>query len=233
MRMTTLRLVTYNVHKCRGIDWRVRPARIVRVLREIDADVIAIQEILAGQSAYIAAELGMSHVFGIARQHAGQDYGNAVLSRFPIVSSTTQDLTIRRREPRICLRADIAVEHTMLCLFAVHLGTSYLERRQQVAKLMSAEVLGSTALSGPRVVVGDFNEWTRGLVTRTLSHHFESADIAYHLKRTRTYPGILPIMHLDHVYYDPELKLEGMHLHRSGTALRASDHLPLVAEFVV
>ncbi len=228
-----LRLATYNVHKCRGMDLRVKPARVVRAIRELRADVIAIQEVFAQQAEYISSELGIASVFGPARKYVGEEYGNAVFSRFPILSSGNYDLTIRRREPRRCLRTDFQIGGTLLHLFAVHLGTSYFERRRQVAKLMSPEVLWNPELKGARAVVGDFNEWTRGLVTRTLSEHLESADIAYHLQRSRTYPGFLPLLHLDHVYYDPELQLTGMHLHRSAIALAASDHLPLVAEFRV
>jgi endonuclease/exonuclease/phosphatase family metal-dependent hydrolase len=98
---------------------------------------------------------------------------------------------------------------------------------------MSRDVLLSPDLRYPRLVLGDFNEWTRGLVSRVLQEEFESVDIMLHLKRRRTYPGVLPIMHLDHMYFDRELLLEKFSLHRSSMALMASDHLPLVAEFQV
>jgi endonuclease/exonuclease/phosphatase family metal-dependent hydrolase len=80
-------------------------------------------------------------------------------------------------------------------------------------------------------VLGDFNEWTRGLATRLLAEELESADIRHHLRRRSTYPGPLPFLHLDHVYHDPALELVTLRLHRSRTALVASDHLPLVADF--
>jgi endonuclease/exonuclease/phosphatase family metal-dependent hydrolase len=66
-----------------------------------------------------------------------------------------------------------------------------------------------------------------------LQHEFESVDIQLHLNRRRTYPGVLPLMHLDHMYFDRDLALEEFLLHRSRMALVASDHLPLVAEFRV
>jgi endonuclease/exonuclease/phosphatase family metal-dependent hydrolase len=69
------------------------------------------------------------------------------------------------------------------------------------------------------------------LVTRTLSRHLHSADAKQFLKRSRTYPGVIPFLHLDHIYYDDALKLVDMHLHRTPAALVASDHLPLVGEF--
>ena len=96
---------------------------------------------------------------------------------------------------------------------------------------MSRDVLLSSRLRHPRLVIGDFNEWTRGLVSRMLEQEFESVDVQLHLKSRRTYPGVLPIMHLDHMYFDRELALEEFLLHRSRGALVASDHLPLLAEF--
>jgi endonuclease/exonuclease/phosphatase family metal-dependent hydrolase len=97
--------------------------------------------------------------------------------------------------------------------------------------LVSREVLLSPKLKHPRLILGDFNEWTNGLVSRMLRQHFESVDIQLHLNRRRTYPGVLPIMHLDHMYFDRHLALEEFLLHRSRHALMASDHLPLLAAF--
>jgi endonuclease/exonuclease/phosphatase family metal-dependent hydrolase len=116
-------------------------------------------------------------------------------------------------------------------VFNVHLGTAFLERRHQGRMLVGPEILCNPELHGPRLVLGDFNEWTYGLASRLLASHLQSVDIRYHLSRARTYPGALPLLHLDHVYFDPSLELERLMLHRSRTALIASDHLPLVADF--
>ena len=86
-------------------------------------------------------------------------------------------------------------------------------------------------MQGPRILLGDFNEWVRGLTTKLMSSHLKSADLKLHLRRSRTYPGVLPFLHLDHIYYDDHLTVENLHLHRSRTSLIASDHLPLVADF--
>ncbi|HKS40871.1 MAG TPA: hypothetical protein VJX74_09700, partial [Blastocatellia bacterium] len=83
------------------------------------------------------------------------------------------------------------------------------------------------------IMLGDFNEWTRGLATRLLASHLVSADVRVHLPRAKTYPGVLPFLHLDHIYFEDSLDQEGMVLHRSRVALIASDHLPLVADFRV
>ena len=80
------------------------------------------------------------------------------------------------------------------------------------------------------MILGDFNEWMRGLATRTLSSLFESIDIHAHLQRRRTYPGIFPVLHLDHIYYEGDVEVRSVELPRTRKALMASDHLPLVAD---
>jgi endonuclease/exonuclease/phosphatase family metal-dependent hydrolase len=235
-----LRVVTYNIHKCRGMDRRIRPARIVEVLREIDADIIALQEVLSvpdsaheeDQAQYIARRLGMEHRLGENRKLKGGAYGNVVLSRLPIVAAYNYDISVVGRERRGCQRVDVALGGGQaLHVYNAHLGTSFFERRQQARRLLEAEILSSDQIPGPRILLGDFNEWTRGLASRLLSEHFRSADIRLHLPGPRTYPGIWPLLHLDHIYFDRALELERASLHRGRTAMVASDHLPIVADF--
>lgn len=227
-----MRVATYNIHKCRGMDWKVNPERIAAVLREIDADAIALQEVLKSQAELLSRETGFALEFGTARQLHGCDYGNAILSRGRVLSSAVFDLSVSGREPRSCLRVDWENGiHVPVQLFAVHLGTSFFERRKQAAKLLSPEVLGTPNPSLPRIVLGDFNEWTRGLTTNMLRQHLESSDVKLHLGRSRTYPGVTPFLHLDHIYHDSALRLLNLYLHRTKAALLASDHLPLVADF--
>ena len=84
-------------------------------------------------------------------------------------------------------------------------------------------------VDGTKIILGDFNEWMRGLATRTLSSLFKSIDIYEHLKRRRTYPGLFPVLHLDHIYYEGHVEVRGVELTALAPALMASDHLPLVA----
>ncbi len=235
-----LRVATYNVHKCRGLDRRVRPERIVQVLREIDADVVAMQEVLGAHdrgeddhAQFMAAELGFHSCFGENRRLNGAAYGNLLLSRFPLKLVRNHDISTDGRERRGCLRADIKIAEATFHLFNVHLGTSFLERRRQARKLVDADILGDPRLHGARIICGDFNEWTRGLTTHVLSRRFRSINTRTHLGRSRTYPGILPFLHLDQIYFDARVRLDHALLHRSRTALIASDHLPLVADFQV
>ena len=110
------------------------------------------------------------------------------------------------------------------------MGTSYFERRQQVRHLLSANHLDD-GLTGPRVLVGDFNEWINGLTTRMLSEKFESLNLELHVRRRRSYPGFLPLVHLDHIYFERPLHVEKAELIRTRLSKVASDHLPLVATF--
>jgi endonuclease/exonuclease/phosphatase family metal-dependent hydrolase len=235
-----VRMVTYNVHKCRGMDRRVRPDRILAVLQAVGADVIALQEVLwhpggapqIDQAGYLARGLGYELATGENRQLAGAAYGNAVLSRFPLRGCINNDLSVAGRERRGCFQTEVLCAPGLtMHVFNVHLGTGFYERRRQAHSLLRqlADYHGPTA----RVILGDFNEWTKGLTSRMLANHLRTADIRAHLNWRRTYPGLFPVLHLDHIYYDPELKLETLNLYRGNPALLASDHLPLVADFLL
>jgi endonuclease/exonuclease/phosphatase family metal-dependent hydrolase len=238
---TRIRVATYNIHKCRGLDRRTSPERIAAVIIELEADVVALQEVLDvqngrpefDQARQIKSKLaGYGWGFGENRRLHGGAYGNMTLSRFPVQVCHNYDVTWRHRERRGCLRTDVLLgKGTVLHVFNVHLGTSFIERRHQARKLLSDDVLNGIERRGPRIVVGDFNEWTRGLASRLMGEAFEVVEPRAFLRHARTYPGVLPLFHLDHFYYDKQLSLKSFRLHRSRKALIASDHLPLVAEF--
>jgi endonuclease/exonuclease/phosphatase family metal-dependent hydrolase len=229
-----LRIVTYNVHRCRGLDGRTRPDRIAAVLRDIDADVVALQEVLgagptgASHAEEIGAALGMGWVMAPARQLRGHQFGNAVLSRFPITHHLAHDLSWKTCEPRRLQRVDIAVDGVTLHVYNVHLGTAILERRHQAQRL--AAIVLDRHVAGPKLVLGDFNEWMRGLATTLLSAKLHSVDLGNYLRRRRTYPGVFPVLHLDHIYYAGRLEIMRIDLPRTRLSLVASDHLPLVAD---
>ena len=237
-----LRIASYNIHKCRGIDGRIRPARVLEVIRQLHADVIAMQEIVnadseqpeLGQARYLAENLdGYKPCFGENRILHGGPYGNMTLSRFPILFCHNYDVTWKHRERRGCLRTDISVGQTPVHFYNIHLGTGFVERRHQARKLLSSDILHDAKLRGPKIVAGDFNEWTRGLASRLMGDAFQSIDLKKFLRYRRTYPGVIPFLHLDHVYFDHRLRLQSFRLHRSREALVASDHLPIVAEFTL
>ena len=239
--MSIIRIATYNIHKCVGLDRKYRPERIAEVLREIDADIIALQEVsnnsltveIGRQAEFISKTLLMDFRLGHNRFINGGEYGNAVLSRLPIKDHKNYDISVKRYERRGCLWAGIEIGSSELQFLNVHFGTSFFERRLQVKKLLADEALGSSLLSGKCIIAGDFNEWTNGLTTKLLRKQFKSVEPKLHLGKSRTYPGILPLFHLDNIYFDRAFSLQRAWLHRSRKSLIASDHLPIVAEFLV
>src|SRR5438093_584668 len=138
-----VRVVTYNVHKCRGLDRRVRPGRIIDILGRIDADIIALQEVCSiegrsreeDQARFIAEELGLGFAFGENWRFKGGRYGNVVLTRFPIQIHRNYDITTMNRQPRGCLRTDVKLGASTLHVFNVHFGTALLEHRAQAHRL--------------------------------------------------------------------------------------------------
>jgi endonuclease/exonuclease/phosphatase family metal-dependent hydrolase len=243
--MHRFRIATYNIHKCRGVDGRVHPERIARVLEEVNADIVSLQEVVSHEGAplskdgadhqadYLAGRLGFFGAMGEARKHGGGAYGNVTLSRWDFKMVRPIDITIGAREQRVALRTDIRLGGHILHLFNVHLGTAVGERRKQALRLLDRDLLRAIDISGPRIVLGDFNEWVRGLVTKTLVAEFHLTDLHAHLTRARSYPALLPLLHLDHIYCDHHLRVEKAFFHRSRRSLIASDHLPLVADLVL
>lgn len=229
-----LRVATYNIHRCRGMDRRVRPERIAALLATIDADIVALQEVIGpgvtgGHAEELGAALGMGWIMAPTRELRRHQFGNVILSRWPIREHAQIDLSWKTCEARCAQRAAIEVgEAGVLHVYNAHLGTALLERRYQAPRL--AEWVTNQRVAGPKILLGDFNEWGRGLVADILAERLNSIDLYPHLKRRRTYPGFFPVLHLDHIYFSGNIAVERVELPRSRLALVASDHLPLVAD---
>jgi endonuclease/exonuclease/phosphatase family metal-dependent hydrolase len=237
VRSVDLRIVTYNIHRGRGMDRRVRPERIAEVLAEIDADVIALQEVIGpgrggpGHAEGIGAALGMGWVMAPARELRQHQFGNVILSRFPIRDHAQHDLSWKTMEPRNSQRAEIDLGPGRIQIYNVHLGTALLERRYQAGRL--ATWVHDRRIAAPKIVLGDFNEWARGLAADILGERLKSVDLFPHVRRRRTYPGFFPLLHLDHIYYLGNVEIRAISLPRTRLAKMASDHLPLIAEIRV
>jgi endonuclease/exonuclease/phosphatase family metal-dependent hydrolase len=239
--MRRFRVATYNIHKARGMDGRTSIDRIARVLEEIDADVIALQEVVSQEGAgkenhqahFLSHNLGYWAAIGETRKHNGGIYGNVTLSRRQFYGVRQFDVSVPGKEKRGVLRTDIPISREVIHIFNTHLGTSFFERRKQAQRLVEEDLLKAVDISGPRVLLGDFNEWVQGTVTRMLRSEFRDTDLRRHLPRCRAYPMALPLLKLDHIYFDSHLEVENAKFHITPRSLVASDHLPLVADFRV
>ncbi len=235
-----MRLVSWNIHGGRGRDGRCDPARIAALLRDMKCDVAALQEVgdvhrggsetdLADQASWLGRRLGWFAAYGPNLVLRGRPYGNAILSRFPIADAHNYDLSVPRREPRGCLRADLALpDGQSLHVFDLHLGLSGGERRKQAAMLFSADLLRDTALAAPLVLCGDFNMWSPlpGPIFRLLrTALFDAAVLAR--SRRATYPSALPLLRLDRAYVDAGVEVKGCGVVNDPRTRAASDHLPL------
>ena len=233
-RTATVRIATYNIHRGRGLDGRTRLQRIAAVIAAVDADIVALQEVIGaspvkpGQAAELGASLGMGWVMAPTRHLRNALFGNVVLSRFPVKHHVQHDLTWKTCEPRNVQRVDLEVGAHVLHLYNVHLGTALLERRHQATRL--ASLVHDRRVTGPKIVLGDFNEWARGLATDILAERLDSVDLRQHLRRRGTYPGFFPILHLDHIYFEGRVEVLRVSMPRDRLTLMASDHLPLVAD---
>jgi endonuclease/exonuclease/phosphatase family metal-dependent hydrolase len=228
--MGALRIASYNVHRAIGIDGRRDPERILAVVREIDADVLALQEVESrqlgdGMLDWLARETGFEAIAGATLEHDGGHYGNGLLSRCPVKASGLRDLTWRRREPRGAIAADIECDGRPLRVVATHLGLRPAERRAQVLELLQLFTWGEEDRA---VLLGDLNEWFLwGRPLRRLHRHFEETPAL------ATFPSRLPLLALDRIWSHPGAMLRGVEVHASPLARVASDHLPLVARLEV
>jgi endonuclease/exonuclease/phosphatase family metal-dependent hydrolase len=224
--MGKLRLASYNVHRGIGRDRRCDPQRILGVLREMDADVYALQEVEAHDDggdmlAWLGSELGYQAIAGTTLQRHDGHYGNGLLSRCPAHAIDLVDLSWRRREPRGAIAADIRCDGHVLRVVATHLGLRPAERREQVERLVR---LFSWKEDDRAVLMGDLNEWFLwGRPLRHLHRYFEQTQAI------ATFPARRPVLALDRLWTHPGSMLRGLRAHATPLARIASDHLPLVA----
>jgi len=225
-----LRVATYNVHACIGTDRRHDPDRVAKVIAELDADVVALQEFTYPASVALETRTPVvlttldryECALGPTRQNGTHCFGNALLTRHPIVEVHRIDLSIERREPRGALAATLDVGGTLLHVLAAHLGLRIHERRFQVRQIL--KYLDSVRHTWS-VVLGDFNDWLPG---RSVAHVLDRR--MGRQPRPASFPVYLPIVPLDRIWVQPTRALRRAFAHVTPTARVASDHLPVVAE---
>lgn len=223
-----LRIATYNVHRCIGTDGRHDPHRVAEVLRELDADVVSLQEVTkrAGgprdldQLQILAAATDLQPVEGPTLQIERGHAGNAILSRLEILDVRRFDLTVQPHEPRGAIDVDLLHGGERIRVITTHLGLRQFERRKQLASLGEIVARDPDATT---IVLGDLNAWWRpGEVARALGSGFAAP-------RTPTFPSWWPLLPLDRVLVRPEHALLDLRAHVSPGSYVASDHLPVEA----
>ncbi len=235
-----LRIVTWNIHKGIGTDRVYRLRRIVQVLRDLDADVVCLQEVDRGvprsrredQSERLATELGYEHkALGLNVRVKGGMYGNLTLSRYPLEDIHNVDLTIppKKRRSGLVARVVTGPPHGWL-LANVHLGLMHLERRVQVKRLLKHLFEGAEP-DQPLVIAGDWNEWATRVVRSVIRDH------GFHLARSdrrprgeRTWPSTRPFLSLDKILYRDPVRCHHVVCVLDEVTRAASDHLPLMVE---
>jgi endonuclease/exonuclease/phosphatase family metal-dependent hydrolase len=224
-----LTVATYNVHRCIGVDGRHDPARVAGVLRELDADLIGLQEVASrcgqagdvDQLAFFAQETGHAAVAAPTLTLARGECGNALLSRLPIRSVRRLDLSLPRREPRGALDVEVERNGQPVRVIVTHLGLRVSDRLTQVGRLL--ELLG-TDTDGSVVILADVNEWLPAAPALRWLHARLGPSRA-----VRTFPSWRPLFALDRIWAQPFATLRAVERLVTPLTRVASDHLPVRA----
>lgn len=227
----SLGLASYNIHRCYGGDGLHRPDRIRHVLRDLNAHVVALQEVellrdAPGLLDYLCESTGWFAVEGLTLTRDAGDYGNALLTSLPVESVRRIDLSFRQREPRGALQVTLKHDNYRFCVVATHLGLRAGERRAQLRALLQAIQTddGSPRQPDATVLMGDLNEWLWwARPRRWLSNTFTETGTP------ATYPARWPLFSLDRILARPAGVLRDVTAVKNPLTRIASDHLPVIA----
>jgi endonuclease/exonuclease/phosphatase family metal-dependent hydrolase len=236
-----LRLMTYNIHKCiGGVDRKYDPERIRGVIAGEQPDFVLLQEVdhfthrsnRDRQVDLLGDLLGFRHRtwFPNVKVRAGGEYGNAILSRFPLTDTRNIDLTIPPKKRRSVLHARYRVRldrtHSRTVhVYNMHLGLAGYERKAQLRKFLSSEPFIQLHPETPIIIAGDFNDVWGTLGPKIL----EPAGFRGVTRPMRTFPAWGPVRALDSIYVRGPVDILSCGRSDSPLSRRASDHLPLIA----
>ncbi len=238
-----LRLMTYNVHGCSGMDGRVSPRRVAQVIRGQSPDIVALQELDLGrrrsraedQAKLIARELGMHVVFCPTLTRGEEHYGHALLSRWPIEvvkrARLPHDATSWWQEPRSAIWARIDVSGQQVNVITTHLGLGPNERVLQVKALLGEEWLGGIPPEEPVVLCGDFNALPGSAPYKLAASRLRDVQAPKPgFRPVGTFSSLHPLVRLDHIFTSAHFERHTVVVVRSDLTRVASDHLPLLAD---
>ena len=238
------RIVSYNIHKgIGGVDLRYRPERIVDTIAHYEPDIVLLQEVDDGvprsrrhrQVDTIADALGMRYrAFQANVRLRIGDYGNATLSHYPIKAHRNVELTIPFKKRRRALVVRMALSgdegrHQTIWIANVHLGLAGFERRMQVKRLLASGPMRRVRANTPLILGGDFNDPFHRLERPVI----EPAGFRPVAGPMNTFPAAIPMQSLDRFYYRGPLTVEGAFVGHTLLARQASDHRPVIADFVL
>ena len=229
-----VRVASYNLHRCVGVDRTCDPARVASVVRELDCEIVGLQEVdnspgelpTSMQLEYLAQSTGMTGVAGTRIiRHLGH-YGNALLTRSRVKAVRRHDLSFGSREPRGVLDVDLEIGDVDCRVLVTHLGLGPGERRHQMRKVLT--LVAETPVEEPLLLLGDLNEWLPFRAPLRWLHALFGRPPA-----VRSFPAFLPLFALDRIWARPRGSLLAVRAHASPLARAASDHLPVVGEWAI
>jgi len=233
-----VRLLSYNIHKCiGGIDRRYEPKRVLETIGHYSPDIVMLQEVDDGckrslrhrQVDLLGDKLGLRHRawFPNVRTGCGGDYGNAILSRFPLTEAVNVDLSVPLKKRRSVIHARCTLKNQTFHIANMHLGLFGPERKAQIRKFLSR--VTELDDDDPMVVAGDLNDVWHTLGPKMLA----PAGFSSVHRPLRTFPAYAPVRALDGFYVRGNARLVSMQRSRLEVAKRASDHLPLIGEIEI
>lgn len=241
-----LRVMTYNIHACRGTDGKWSPERIAEVIAASAPDIVALQEVDVGrsrsggidQAVLIADRLGMTLQFSPAMRVMEEQYGDAILTAWPSRLIRTGRLPGLRLfpnlEPRGALETHVNVRGVDVRMMTTHLGLLRRERMSQVEELLGSDWIGRPDDSGPVVLGGDFNFLSRSRAYRRLTSVLKDVQLAPGAGAAHaTFPSRYPRFRIDYIFVSPDVQVQAVQSIRTPLTRLASDHLPLVADLAI
>ena len=223
-------VASYNIHQCLGVDDRKDPERTTRVIAELDAKLVGLQEVhstflQSPQLDTLTRSTGLSIISGPTMHRSDGHYGNVLLTGHSPLAVRHIDLSFPGREPRGAIDAQLNIQGRSVRVIVTHLGLNTRERQYQVERLSDSLLPQEHDLL---LLMGDFNEWFPFrrqllLLNRLLGK----------ISTRPTYPSRYPILALDRIWVRPKEALRHTKIHKSPLARISSDHLPLKARIAI